>query len=164
MPLPREIKLPLAANQIRQVRGVNCLEAALGSRHPFRCPCRNRLVNALTSCRPRPRNWNRSPSSRCVGGGDHNRPRLGQGLKTGRNVGGVADQSTPPKRTPTTQMSRPVAKRREKQKVGTISADNDAAIGEMVDDAMENVGGEGVITVEERVRRCLTPILTPMIN
>jgi chaperonin GroEL len=61
-------------------------------------------------------------------------------------------------------MSRPVAKRREKQKVGTISADNDAAIGEMVDDAMENVGGEGVITVEERVRRCLTPILTSMIN
>ncbi len=46
-------------------------------------------------------------------------------------------------------LSRPVASRKEKAQVGTISAHNDAAIGELVADAMEKVGGEGVITVEE---------------
>ena len=37
----------------------------------------------------------------------------------------------------------------EKAQVATISAHNDPAIGELVADAMEKVGGEGVITVEE---------------
>ncbi|HSW34520.1 MAG TPA: chaperonin GroEL, partial [Steroidobacteraceae bacterium] len=46
-------------------------------------------------------------------------------------------------------MSRKVSTRKEKAQVGTISAHNDAAIGELVADAMEKVGGEGVITVEE---------------
>jgi chaperonin GroEL len=46
-------------------------------------------------------------------------------------------------------MSRPVGSRREKAQVATISAHNDPAIGELVADAMEKVGGEGVITVEE---------------
>ena len=46
-------------------------------------------------------------------------------------------------------MSRPVATRKEKAQVATISAHNDSAIGELVADAMEKVGGEGVITVEE---------------
>ncbi|GIL06869.1 MAG: 60 kDa chaperonin 5 [Betaproteobacteria bacterium] len=46
-------------------------------------------------------------------------------------------------------LSRPVASRKEKAQVATISAHNDAAIGELVADAMEKVGGEGVITVEE---------------
>jgi chaperonin GroEL len=45
--------------------------------------------------------------------------------------------------------SRPVVSRREKAQVGTISAHNDETIGELVADAMEKVGGEGVITVEE---------------
>ncbi len=45
--------------------------------------------------------------------------------------------------------SRPVRTRREKAQVATISAHNDAAIGEMVADATEKVGAEGVITVEE---------------
>ena len=39
--------------------------------------------------------------------------------------------------------------RKEKAQVATISAHNDPAIGELVADAMEKVGGEGVITVEE---------------
>ena len=39
--------------------------------------------------------------------------------------------------------------RKEKAQVATISAHNDATIGEIVADAMEKVGGEGVITVEE---------------
>jgi chaperonin GroEL len=46
-------------------------------------------------------------------------------------------------------MSRPVKTRKEKAQVGAISAHNDAVIGELVADAMDKVGGEGVITVEE---------------
>lgn len=46
-------------------------------------------------------------------------------------------------------LSRPVATRKEKSQVAAISAHNDAAIGELVADAMDKVGGEGVITVEE---------------
>ncbi|MBX6419747.1 MAG: chaperonin GroEL [Nevskia sp.] len=45
--------------------------------------------------------------------------------------------------------SRPVKSRTETAQVATISAHNDAAIGELVAQAMEKVGGEGVITVEE---------------
>ena len=46
-------------------------------------------------------------------------------------------------------LSRPVRSRLEKAQIATISAHNDPAIGELVADAMEKVGGEGVITVEE---------------
>jgi chaperonin GroEL len=46
-------------------------------------------------------------------------------------------------------MSRPVATRKEKAQVATISAHNDPTIGELVAEAMEKVGGDGVITVEE---------------
>lgn len=46
-------------------------------------------------------------------------------------------------------MAKPVGSRKEKAQVATISAHNDAAIGELVADAMEKVGGDGVITVEE---------------
>ena len=47
------------------------------------------------------------------------------------------------------QQSRPIVSRKEKAQVATISAHNDPGIGELVADAMEKVGGEGVITVEE---------------
>ena len=47
------------------------------------------------------------------------------------------------------EMSRPVSTRLEKIQVAAISAHNDQAIGELVADAMEKVGDEGVITVEE---------------
>jgi chaperonin GroEL len=46
-------------------------------------------------------------------------------------------------------LSRPVATRREKAQVGAISAHNDPTIGELVAEAMDKVGGEGVISVEE---------------
>ncbi|HWE17608.1 MAG TPA: chaperonin GroEL, partial [Hyphomicrobiaceae bacterium] len=46
-------------------------------------------------------------------------------------------------------ISRPVAARKEKAQVATIAAHNDPVIGELVAGAMEKVGGEGVITVEE---------------
>src|SRR5450830_1823654 len=45
-------------------------------------------------------------------------------------------------------MSRPVKTHKEKAQVGALSAHNDPAIGELVADAMDKVGGEGVITVE----------------
>jgi chaperonin GroEL len=46
-------------------------------------------------------------------------------------------------------LSRPVKTRKETAQVAAISAHNDEAIGELVADAMEKVGSEGVITVEE---------------
>jgi chaperonin GroEL len=46
-------------------------------------------------------------------------------------------------------LSRPVASRKEKAQVATMSAHNDPATGELVADAYEKVGPEGVITVEE---------------
>jgi chaperonin GroEL len=45
--------------------------------------------------------------------------------------------------------SRPVAGRKEIAQVGAISANNDTAIGDLLADAMEKVGKDGVITVEE---------------
>ena len=45
--------------------------------------------------------------------------------------------------------SRPVTSRTDKVSVATIAAHNDASIGEVVADAVEKVGPEGVITVEE---------------
>ena len=46
-------------------------------------------------------------------------------------------------------MSRPVKTKAEKAQVATISAHNDAAVGALVADAIEKVGGDGVISVEE---------------
>ena len=46
-------------------------------------------------------------------------------------------------------MAKPVSSRKEKAQVATVSAHNDPSIGELVADAMEKVGGEGVISVEE---------------
>jgi chaperonin GroEL len=46
-------------------------------------------------------------------------------------------------------ISRPVKSRKEKAQVAAISAHNDASIGEMVAGAVEKVGAEGAITVEE---------------
>ncbi len=46
-------------------------------------------------------------------------------------------------------ISKPVASAVEKAQVATISAHNDATIGQLVADALEKVGSEGVVTVEE---------------
>ena len=46
-------------------------------------------------------------------------------------------------------MAKPVKGEKEVAQVGTISANNDKEIGEMIAQAMEKVGREGVITVEE---------------
>ncbi|MBX3675011.1 MAG: chaperonin GroEL [Burkholderiales bacterium] len=47
------------------------------------------------------------------------------------------------------RLARPCASRNEIAQVATISANNDPAIGEIVANAMEKVGKEGVITVED---------------
>jgi len=47
------------------------------------------------------------------------------------------------------KISRPVQDKKEIAQVGTISANNDPTIGELIADAMDKVGKDGVITVEE---------------
>jgi len=47
------------------------------------------------------------------------------------------------------KMSKPIKDRSEIAQVGSISANNDEMIGKLISDAMEKVGKEGVITVEE---------------
>ena len=47
------------------------------------------------------------------------------------------------------KMSKPVKEQKEIAQVGTISANNDPSIGEIIAEAMNKVGKEGVITVEE---------------
>jgi len=46
-------------------------------------------------------------------------------------------------------MSKDVSNKDEIAQVGTISANNDTSIGDLISDAMDKVGNEGVITVEE---------------
>jgi len=47
------------------------------------------------------------------------------------------------------EISKPITSREEVSQVGTISANNDAEIGGLISDAMERVGKEGVITVQD---------------
>src|SRR5512134_2735646 len=47
------------------------------------------------------------------------------------------------------RLAKPCATRKEIAQVGSISANNDPSIGEMIAEAMEKVGREGVITVED---------------
>lgn len=47
------------------------------------------------------------------------------------------------------KISKPVADKKEIAQVGTISANNDSSIGELIAEAMDKVGKDGVITVEE---------------
>ncbi len=47
------------------------------------------------------------------------------------------------------KMSKPCQDRTEIAQIGTISANNDSTIGELIAEAMEKVGKDGVITVEE---------------
>lgn len=47
------------------------------------------------------------------------------------------------------ELSRPVRSTRERAQVATISGHNDSALGTLVADALERVGSEGVVSVEE---------------
>ena len=48
-----------------------------------------------------------------------------------------------------TKLSKPVKDKREISQVGSISANNDPTIGDLISEAMDKVGKDGVITVEE---------------
>jgi chaperonin GroEL len=47
------------------------------------------------------------------------------------------------------KVARPVVSRTEREQIGTISAHNDGTIGKLVADALERVGQEGVVSVED---------------
>ncbi len=47
------------------------------------------------------------------------------------------------------KISRPVAEKKEIAQIGTISANSDPSIGDLISEAMDKVGKDGVITVEE---------------
>ncbi len=47
------------------------------------------------------------------------------------------------------KLSRPVKSKKEQEQVASVSANNDRAIGSLIADAMEKVGKDGVVTVEE---------------
>ncbi len=47
------------------------------------------------------------------------------------------------------KISRTISDKKEIAQIGTISANNDRTVGEMISEAMDKVGKEGVITVEE---------------
>ncbi|GMH92777.1 hypothetical protein TrVE_jg12079 [Triparma verrucosa] len=47
------------------------------------------------------------------------------------------------------EISRPITTKDEITQVGTISANSDKEIGQLISDAMEKVGNEGVITVQD---------------
>ena len=47
------------------------------------------------------------------------------------------------------RISRPITSRKEKSQIATISAHNDEAIGKLVADAVEKVGAEGVVSLED---------------
>ncbi|OGP58801.1 MAG: chaperonin GroL [Deltaproteobacteria bacterium RBG_13_49_15] len=47
------------------------------------------------------------------------------------------------------KLSKPTKDKKEIEQVGTISANNDETVGKLISEAMEKVGKEGVITVEE---------------
>jgi chaperonin GroEL len=48
-----------------------------------------------------------------------------------------------------TKISKPCQSKKEISQIGTVSANNDQTIGELIAEAMEKVGKDGVITVEE---------------
>jgi chaperonin GroEL len=64
---------------------------------------------------------------------------LKRGLERGLNVATEAIRS----------LSRPVESQKERAQVATVSAHNNSAIGNLVAEAVEKIGPEGVITVEE---------------
>jgi chaperonin GroEL len=47
------------------------------------------------------------------------------------------------------RISKPIKTRKEQEQVATVSANNDKRIGTLIAEAMENVGKDGVVTVEE---------------
>ena len=70
---------------------------------------------------------------------NHNPTQIKRGID--RAVGAVSEELK--------TLSQPVKGKKEITQVGTISANNDKEIGEIIAEAMDKVGKEGVITIEE---------------
>jgi hypothetical protein len=95
----QEIDLVLAADEIGQIHPADRFEATLRSRDAFDRPRRDRLGNALDLMPAKVAQAEKIAEQPTRGGGDHNRSRLGQGLKAGSKVRRVPDQSMLPQRT-----------------------------------------------------------------
>ena len=96
-------------------------------------------IMLVTAQRPRP-SWRRRSSGKAEIGrrwGQPNGPKA-RHRSRGRQGGGRSEGS-----------AKTVADNREIAQVGTISANGDKEVGEKIAEAMEKVGKEGVITVEE---------------
>src|SRR5690242_21230846 len=112
LPLPgealacqQEIDLVLAADEIGQTSGADCLETALGDRYAFNCPRRDRLGNTLHPMRAEVAQTKQIAEQPARGGANHDRPRLRQSLKPGCEVRRVPDESVLPQRTLTAEVA-----------------------------------------------------------
>src|SRR5215831_1838509 len=97
--LQQEIDLCLAADEIGQIRHADCLEATLGGRHALDHPCRDRLGYTLDLMAAQVAQTEQIAEQSASGGGDDDRPRLGQCLKAGCEVRRLPDQSMLPQPT-----------------------------------------------------------------
>src|SRR5262249_28132760 len=89
----QEMELVPAADEIGQTCRADRLEAALGSRRPLDHPRRDRLGNSLDLVLAEIAQTEQIAEQPARGGGDDDRPRLGQGLKAGCKIRRLADQS-----------------------------------------------------------------------
>src|SRR5262249_23908877 len=95
----QEIELVRAPNEIGQTRRADRLEAALGIGHALDRPGRDRLGNTLELVPAEVTQTKQIAEQAARGGGDDDRPGLGQGLEARRKVRRVPDHSVLPQRT-----------------------------------------------------------------
>ena len=103
--LQQEIDLVFAADEIGQTGRADRLEAALGSRHALDRPRRDRLGNTLDLVPAEVAQTEQIAEQPARGGGDDDRPRLGQGLKASCKVRRVPDHRMLPQRTLATEVA-----------------------------------------------------------
>ncbi|HET7382529.1 MAG TPA: hypothetical protein VFJ59_08090 [Pseudolabrys sp.] len=84
---------------------MNRFEAALGSRHAVNRPRRDRLGNTLDFVKPKVAQTEPIAEEPACGGGEDDRPRLGQGLKAGRKARRIPNHSTLPQGTRATEVT-----------------------------------------------------------
>src|SRR5262245_9773965 len=95
----QEIELAFAADKVGQTRRADRLEAVLGSRQTLDRPCRDRLGNTLDLMQAEVAQTEQIAEQPARGGGDDDRPRLGQSLKAGCKVRRVPGHSALARRT-----------------------------------------------------------------
>ena len=99
--------------------------------------------------RPRPRTSPATAPRRHRPGPQHHGRRHQDGCGGPRSDGAGAASTAPSKVGVPQASSKAVKGREEIAQVGNVSANGDATIGDIIADAMDKVGKEGVITVEE---------------